>query len=158
MSTGSEGSGDVGARRRRCAGDVAAIGRRQLARDAYMRLRKADGFSHARSLAFMLTLVLLEGIIGLVGLASVLGQRRFGRIVASIVEDAVPGPAGEVLTQTVRQAESAAASGQWIGLVFGLVGAIVTGTTFMGQTERALNRLYGIERIGRRVRSTAGRS
>jgi YihY family inner membrane protein len=121
------------------------VGRKALARDAYMRLRKADGFSHARSLAFMLTLVLLEGIIGLVGLASVVGNARFGRVVASIVEDVVPGPAGEVLTQTVRQARSAAESGQWVGLVFGLVGAIITGTTLMGQTERALNRLYGIE-------------
>ena len=121
------------------------VGRAKLARDAFHRLRKADGFSHARSLAFMLTLVLLEGIIGLVGLASVLGNARFGRIVATIVEDVMPGPAGEVLTQTVRQAKSAAASGQWVGLVFGLVGAVITGTTLMGQTERALNRLYGIE-------------
>lgn len=121
------------------------VGRVKLAKDAYQRLRKADGFSHARSIAFMVVLVLLEGIIGLVGLASVLGNARFGRIVANIVESAVPGPAGEVLTETVRQARSAAASGQWVGLVFGLVGAVVTGTTLMGQIERALNRLYGIE-------------
>ena len=37
---------------------------------------------------------------------------------------AVPGPAGEVLTETVRQAQTAAATGQWVGLVFGLVGAL----------------------------------
>lgn len=121
-------------------------GRRQLARDAFTRMRAADGFSHARSLAFVTTLVLLEGIIGLVGLASVIGSQRFGNVVANIVEQAVPGPAGEVLTQTVRQARTAAHSGQWVGLVFGLVGALVTATTLMGQMERALNRLYGIER------------
>ena len=74
-------------------------GRRRLARDAFVRMRAADGFSHARSLAFVTTLVLLEGIIGLVGLASVLGSHRFGNVVSDIVEQAVPGPAGEVLTQ-----------------------------------------------------------
>jgi YihY family inner membrane protein len=121
-------------------------GRRQLARDAFVRMRSADGFSHARSLAFVTTLVLLEGIIGLVGLASVLGSRRFGNVVSDIVEQVVPGPAGAVLTQTVRQARTAASGGQWFGLVFGLVGALVTATTLMGQMERVTNRLYGVER------------
>jgi YihY family inner membrane protein len=121
-------------------------GRRRLARDAFVRMRAADGFSHARSLAWVTTLVLLEGIIGLVGLASVVGSHRFGNVVSDIVEQAVPGPAGEVLTQTVRQARSAAETGQWFGLVFGLVGALVTATTLMGQMERVLNRLYGVER------------
>jgi YihY family inner membrane protein len=109
-------------------------------------MRAADGFSHARSLAFVTTLVLLEGIIGLVGLASVIGSHRFGTVVSDIVEQAAPGPAGQVLTQTVRQARDAAATGEWFGLVFGLVGALVTATTLMGQMERVLNRLYGVER------------
>jgi len=123
-----------------------STGRRHLARDAFVRMRSADGFSHARSLAFVTTLVLLEGIIGLVGLASVVGSHRFGNVVSDIVKQVVPGPAGHVLTQTVRQARSAAATGQWFGLVFGLVGALVTATTLMGQMERVLNRLYGVER------------
>ena len=120
-------------------------GRRRLAKDAYTRMRAADGFSHARSLAFVTSLVLLEGIIGIVGLASVAGNRRVGRVVADIVEEAVPGPAGQVLTETVRQARTAALTGQWLGLIFGLVGALVTATTLMGQMERVLNRLYGVE-------------
>ncbi len=120
-------------------------GRSRLLRDAFVRLRRADGFSHARSLSFMVALGLLQGIIGLVGLAVVVGNRTFGRIVADIVEQVAPGPAGEALTQTVRQAESVASSGQYLGLIFGLVGALVTATTMLGQTERALNRLYGIE-------------
>lgn len=121
------------------------VGRGRLAKDAFLRMRRADGFSHARSLAFVVTVVLLEGIIGLVGLAAVLGSARFGRIVGSILQDAIPGPAGEVLTDAVHQAQSAATTGQWVGLVFGLVGALVTGTTLMGQMERGLNRLYGVE-------------
>src|SRR4029077_4255643 len=84
--------------------------------------------------------------IGLVGLASVLGSQRFGNVVSDIVEQAIPGPAGAVLTETVRQARNAAATGQWFGLVFGLVGALITATTLMGQMERVLNRLYGVER------------
>jgi YihY family inner membrane protein len=121
-------------------------GRWRLMKDAFMRMRLADGFSHARSLGFLMSLLLLEGIIGLVGFASILGSARFGGVVADIIEEMVPGPAGEVLTQTVRQAQTAAVTGQWIGLTFGVVGAVVTGTTMLGQMERVLNRLYGIER------------
>jgi YihY family inner membrane protein len=122
------------------------VGRVQLAKDAFERFRRADGSSHARSLAYMVTLVMLEGIIGIVGLAAVLGDHRFGRAVAAMVEDAVPGPAGRTLAEAVGQAEQAATAGQWVGLVFGLVGALVTGTLLMGQFERACNRLYGVER------------
>jgi YihY family inner membrane protein len=121
------------------------VGRVRLAKDAVQRFRKADGSSHARSLAYMLTLVMLEGIIGLVGLAAVLGSARFGHAVAAIVQDAVPGPAGRTLTRAVGQAEHAATTGKWVGLVFGLLGALVTGTLLMGQVERACNRLYGVE-------------
>src|SRR4051794_17831951 len=44
-------------------------GRGRLLRDAFMRMRVSDGFSHARSLAFMTTLVLVQGTIVLVGIA-----------------------------------------------------------------------------------------
>ncbi len=121
------------------------VGRMRLAKDAVLRFRRADGSSHARSLAYMVTLVLLEGIIGLVGLAAILGSARFGNAVAAIVRDAVPGPAGKTLSQAAGQAEHAATAGKWVGLVFGLVGALVTGTLLMGQVERACNRLYGVE-------------
>ena len=49
-------------------------GRRKLVRDAFLRLRASDGFSHARSLAFALALVLVQAIIALVGLAAALGE------------------------------------------------------------------------------------
>ena len=42
-------------------------GRRALIRDAFLRLRASDGFSHARSLAFAVALVLVQAIIALVG-------------------------------------------------------------------------------------------
>jgi YihY family inner membrane protein len=120
-------------------------GRRQLLRDAFLRLRVSDGFSHARSLAYAISLVLVQAIIALVGLASVLGTDSGSGVIVRTLEAAAPGPAGDLLTSAVRQAHEAGASRQYAGLIFGLVGALVTGATMMGQLERALNRLYGIE-------------
>ena len=52
---------------------LARVGRGALMRDAFLRLRWADGFSHARSMAYATTLIFVQGVIALVGLASVLG-------------------------------------------------------------------------------------
>jgi YihY family inner membrane protein len=120
-------------------------GRWKLLRDAFVRLRVADGFSHARSLAYTTALVLVQAIIALVGLASALGGRGFGGVIVRTLRAAVPGPGGRLLTSAVDQAHRAGASHRYLGLTFGLVGAIVTGSTMMGQLERALNRLYGVE-------------
>ena len=84
-------------------------GRRKLAKDAFKRLRVADGFSHARSLAFMISLVAIEGLIGLVGLASVLHKGAVSAIIDSSVRRTIPGPAGHVLTTAVTQAHHVAA-------------------------------------------------
>jgi YihY family inner membrane protein len=122
-----------------------ATGRVKLARDAFVRLRAADGFSHARSLAFVTSLVLVQGLIALVGLSAALGGLRIGGIVIDAVESALPGPASGVLTQAVDQAGKAGGNRLYLPLLLGLVGTLVTGTTAMGQMERALNRMYGIE-------------
>jgi YihY family inner membrane protein len=121
-------------------------GRWKLVRDAFVRLRAADGFSHARSLAFLITLVSLEGIIALVGLATLLGHGELSRAVINMIHQAVPGPAGTELTKTVEQAKGVGFYDQYLGIVFGLVGALITATALMGQIERALNRLYGVEK------------
>jgi len=122
-----------------------ASGRRQLLKDAFVRLRVADGFSHARSLAFMTVLVLVETIIALVGLASALGNTSASHLVVRSLKAAVPGPGGELLTNAVTQAHRAGTSHRYTGLVLGLVAALITGSTLMGQLERGLNRLYGVE-------------
>jgi YihY family inner membrane protein len=121
-------------------------GRGRLIRDAFMRLRSADGFSHARSLAFLIALVSFQGIIALVGLAALLGRGELTSAVVRIIHQAVPGPAGTELTKTVEQANAVGFYNQYLGLLFGFVGALITGTALMGQIERALNRLYGIEK------------
>jgi YihY family inner membrane protein len=120
-------------------------GRKKLVRDAFMRLRVADGFSHARSMAYVTSLVLLQGIIALVGLASALGRGGLSNVIVRTLEAAAPGPAGKLLTEAVQQAHRNGTSHRYLGLLIGLVGALVTGSTLMGQLERGLNRMYGVE-------------
>ena len=121
------------------------VGFRRLAVDSWQRLRFSDGFSHARSLAYTISLVLVQAIIGLVGLASAMGKGGFSDVLVRLLESVVPGPAGRTLSRAVSQARVAGHAGQYLGLTFGLVGSMVTGATMMGQVERALNRLYGVE-------------
>jgi YihY family inner membrane protein len=119
---------------------------RPLIRDAFIRLRAADGFSHARSMAFVALLVLVQGLIAVVGLASVLSPNGLGDLITRTLREAAPGPAGQVLTLAVDQAHRAGGGHHWWALLLGLGGALLSGATLMGQMERALNRLYGIER------------
>jgi YihY family inner membrane protein len=121
------------------------IGRLRLLRDAFMRMRFSDGFSHVRSLAFLMSLVLVQATIVLVGIASALGDTHLSEAIVSAIQGAVPGPAGQVLTVAVGQAHAAGVSRRYLGLALGSVGLIVSATTGMGQMERVLNRIYGVE-------------
>jgi YihY family inner membrane protein len=123
-----------------------STGRRRLISDGFKRLRSADGFSHARSIAFLMSLVFIAGVIGVVGLASALAPGGLSDGIVRALQTAVPGPAGRVLTAAVAQAHRAGAGHRSIALWLGLVAAIVTGTTLLGQFERAMNRIYGIEK------------
>ena len=122
-----------------------SCGRRKLVRDAFVRLRAADGFSHARSMAYVTALVLVEAIIALVGLATAIGHSDMSKSIVRTIQAAAPGPAGQFLTQTVSQAHRAGATHRYAGLVFGLVAALISGSTLFGQLERGLNRIYGVE-------------
>ena len=121
-------------------------GRGQLVKDAFVRFRYADGFSHARSLAFLLSLVFVQGIIAVVGLASAMGSRQVSRGIVTAIHDVAPGPSGRLLTRAVEQAQENGAEGAVLALVLGTIGTLVTATTSMGQIERGLNRIYGVER------------
>ncbi len=124
---------------------LSGTGRCQLAQDAFVRLRAADGFSHARSLAFVIALVMVQGVIVIVGIAAAMGNSWLGKAIVRTIHAASPGPAGRTLTGAVSHAYASGASGQYLAIAIGGIGALVTGATLMGQTERALNRLYGIE-------------
>jgi YihY family inner membrane protein len=120
------------------------VGRRALLRDAFLRLRWADGFSHARSMAYATTLIFVQGVIALVGLASVLGAGGAQDFIVNTLRAIAPGPTGQVLTEAAGQARSAGSSHP-VALILGSIGAAFTAAVLMGQIERALNRLYGVE-------------
>jgi YihY family inner membrane protein len=123
-----------------------ATGRLRLVRDAFIRFRYADGFSHARSLAFAISLVLLQGLIALVGFAAAFGDLQISRTIVDTIQTAMPGLAGELLTDAVKQANEVGSHNRYLPLLLGLGGTAITGATALGQVERALNRIYGVER------------
>ena len=121
------------------------VGRRRLILDGFKRMRYSDGFSHARSLSFLGILLFVEGVIGAIGISRVLGSATFAKAIANALESILPGPAERVLDNAAGQANQAASSGYWLAIAFGTIGALITGASLMGQIERALNRIYGIE-------------
>ena len=121
------------------------VGRRRLIVNAFQRLRVADGFSHARSMAYMTSLVAVQGVIAAVGLAVATGGSGFSDVVVSTLKTIVPGPAGGVLATAVAQANASGAGHRYPAIMFGVIGSLVTATTAFGQVERGLNRIYGVE-------------
>ncbi len=122
------------------------IGLRQLSKNAFMRFRFADGFSHSRALAFQLILTLLPSLIAVVGLANVLNEQSFTDVLVTVFEDVAPGPAGQLVIQTLEEGTPAARESGEAALVLGLIAALVAGAGAMGQIERGANRIYGVER------------
>jgi YihY family inner membrane protein len=122
-------------------------GRRRLLIDTIARFRAADGFSHARALAFQLTLTLLPAIIAVVGFAAAAGEEEVSRIVRDVIRAFAPGGVGDILTDALRQGQDAAGEqrGQ-TALTAGLVAALFAGTSAMAAVERGANRIYGVER------------
>jgi YihY family inner membrane protein len=123
-----------------------SVGKKKLLKDAFVRLRAGDGTSHARSLAFMVSLCLVQALIVLLGLAASWANAGLTTAVADNISGAIPGPAGSTLTDTVEQARKLHDRHQFIPLFMAVVGLIVTATFAMGQVERGLNRIYGVER------------
>ena len=124
-----------------------ATGRRRLALDAFDRFRAADGFSHARALAFQFALTIVPGLITVVGLATALDQDTFTRVVRDVLREMAPGAAADLVTAALRQGgEGARQEHGEVALAFGGLATMVSGTTAFGQLERGANRIYGVER------------
>jgi YihY family inner membrane protein len=118
-------------------------GRRRLLLDTVARFRAADGFSHARALAFNVTLTILPALLALVGLAAALETDELRRVLQALIDEAAPGPAGDVLSQALREGDR---RGGVTAVAFGAVATLAAATTTMAQVERSANRLYGVER------------
>jgi YihY family inner membrane protein len=117
----------------------------RLLRDALVRFRSGDGFSHARALGLQLCLGAVPLLIALNGLASKLGGlRRGGRVVADTVLALTPGASEQLVRQLLAHEQRVRDSGQ-LALTLGLLTAMVALTTAVGQVERGANRIYGVD-------------
>ena len=117
----------------------------QLLKDSFLRFRAADGFSHARALAYQVMLTLLPSVIAVVGLATALQVDEIRQLVTQTVDRLAPGPAGQIFTQAIRQGARNATGSGIFALLAGAVAALASATLAMGQIERGANRLYGVE-------------
>jgi YihY family inner membrane protein len=93
-----------------------------------------------------MSLVFVQGLIALVGFAAAFGNLEVSRVIVDTIQNAMPGLAGDLLTDAVQQARDVGAKNRFLPLTLGLIGTLVTATTALGQIERAVNRIYGIER------------
>ena len=121
-----------------------SAGRWRLSRDSFERFRAADGFSHARALAFQIMLTAFPALIAVVGLTIDLDQRNVRDLIEQTIRGIAPGSAGQLLTDAFKQG-SDAASGPSTATIVGVAAALVAATGVMGQIERGGNRIYGIE-------------
>ncbi len=118
----------------------------RLLKDSFRRFRAADGFSHTRALAFQVTLTVLPAVIAAVGLATAFELSGFRRLLTETVDRLAPGPAGQIITEAIRQGARSGAGGATTALVLGALAALVSASLAMGQIERGANRIYGVER------------
>ena len=120
-------------------------GRWHLAKDALVRFRYADGFSHSRALAMQLCLAAVPFLIALTGLAADLGQEEGGEVIARTVLALSPGASDQLVRDTLSGSEAAEEAGE-VALTLGLIAGLVALATAMAQIERGANRMYGVER------------
>jgi YihY family inner membrane protein len=118
-------------------------GRWRLVRDAFVRFRYADGFSHTRALAFQVCLAVVPFTVALLGLAATMHEQKLGDVLKNTLTKLTPGSSDTLLNAAFK---GHSGSGGQIALWLGLAGGIVSLTTAMGQVERGANRIYGIER------------
>lgn len=116
-----------------------------LVRDAFVRFRYGDGFSHARALALLLCLAVVPFLIALTGLISDLGAEAGGQVVADTLIALSPGVSDPVVQDLLTDRERTQDAGE-LALALGLLTGMVALTTAMAQVERGANRIYGVER------------
>ena len=116
-----------------------------LLRDAFVRFRYGDGFSHSRALGLQLCLAVVPFLIALTGLITDLGADEGGKVVADTVLAITPGQSEAVVQDLLTDSERTEDAGE-LALTLGLLTGLVALTTTMAQIERGANRIYGVER------------
>jgi YihY family inner membrane protein len=120
-------------------------GRWPLVRDAFLRFRFGDGFSHARAFAFQLCLAIVPFMIAMAGLAADIGAKTPGQVVADTVAAISPVASEPLVRELLADTHRTRETGE-LALTLGLITGLVALTTAMAQIERGANRIYGIER------------
>jgi YihY family inner membrane protein len=120
-------------------------GRWPLLRDAFVRFRYGDGFSHSRALGLQLCLAIVPFLIALSGLATDLGAEEGGQVVADTVVALTPGASEPLVRDLLNTDEGNEDAGEF-ALVVGLITGLIALAQAMAQIERGANRIYGVER------------
>ncbi|TDC80979.1 YihY/virulence factor BrkB family protein [Micromonospora sp. KC606] len=116
-----------------------------LLRDAFVRFRYGDGFSHSRALALQLCLAVVPFMIALTGLISELGVEEGGQVVADTVLALTPGQSDDMVRELLGESDRIERRGE-LALSLGLLTGLLALTSTMAQIERGANRIYGVER------------
>ncbi|MEV4478451.1 YihY/virulence factor BrkB family protein [Micromonospora coxensis] len=116
-----------------------------LLRDAFIRFRYGDGFSHSRAFALQLCLAVVPFMIALTGLITELGVEEGGQVVADTVLALTPGQSEDVVRELLGEGDRVERAGE-VALSLGLLTGLVALTSTMAQIERGANRIYGVER------------
>lgn len=123
---------------------VARVSRRRLITAGWSRLHRGDGFASARALGLQLVMAVVPLTIAIVGLS-----RAFAGQVGEVFQETLlrlsPGTSDDVIKRTLDQQHSGGAHGFWLPLVGGLVAGLVSLTVAMTQTEKGMNRIYGLQ-------------
>lgn len=117
----------------------------EFSRDSFLRFRKSDGFSFARSLAFQVVLAVIPSVIMIVGIADWIGEGRFQTLIREGITTLAPGPASEMFLQAFEQGSAAAGSGNIWPIIGGGFAALVSAVTAMAQLQRGASRIYGVQ-------------
>ena len=116
-----------------------------LVRDAFIRFRYGDGFSHARAFAFQLCLAVVPFMIAFAGLAADLGAETPGQVVGDTIGAITPGASEPLVRELLESSDHSRDAGE-LALTLGLITGLIALTTAMAQIERGANRIYGVER------------
>src|SRR5688500_11850398 len=91
-----------------------------LLRDAFVRFRYGDGFSHSRALALQLCLAVVPFMIALTGLITDLGVEEGGKVVADTMLALTPGASEAVVQDLLGDSERTERAGE-LALGLGLL-------------------------------------
>jgi len=121
-------------------------GATRLAREAFVRFRYGDGFSHSRALGLQLCLAFIPLAVAFVGLSGELYTERLGVVLRRTLLALTPGASDPMIRSTLEREQQSDGEADEFALWLGMLVAVVSLTVAMAQIERSANRIYGVQR------------